>query len=63
MKRVTKGRSDNLCKGGTQRAGGICGAVRLHSQLAGDGSRGSRDMAELVNHSALLCRHQQQQKA
>jgi hypothetical protein len=58
MKRVTKSRGDDLCEGGAQRAGGICGAVRLHSQLT---INGTRDVTEFVNHSALLCRHQQQQ--
>jgi len=53
---MTKGRRDYLRKGGTQCAGRICGAARLHSQLA---VVGTGDMAEFVNHSALLCHHQQ----
>jgi hypothetical protein len=60
MKRMTKGRGDNLRKGGTQRAGRICGPVRLYSQLA---VTGTGEMTEFVNHSTLLRHHQQQQKA
>jgi hypothetical protein len=60
MKRMTKSRGDDLCKGGTQCAGRICGPVRLHSRPAADGSG---DMTEFMNHCPLLCHHQQQQQA
>ncbi len=60
MKRMTKSRGDYLRKGGTQCAGRICGPVRLRSQLA---VAGAGDMTEFVNHSTLLCHHQQQQEA
>lgn len=53
---MTKCGGDYLRKGGTQCAGRICGPARLHSQLA---VAGTGDMAEFVNHSALLCHHQQ----
>jgi hypothetical protein len=60
MKRMTEGGGDYLRKGWTQRTGRICRAVRLHSQLAADGAG---DGTQFMNHSTLLCRHQQQQKA
>jgi len=60
MKRMTKGRSDDLCKGGTQSAGLICGPVRLHLQID---MVGAGEMTEFMNHGTLLCHHQQQQKA
>jgi hypothetical protein len=60
MKRMTKSRGDDLCKGGTQCAGRIRGPVRLHSRLATDGGR---DVTEFMNHCPLLRRHQQQQQA
>jgi hypothetical protein len=60
MERMTKSRSDDLCKGGTQGAGLIGAPVRLrsHSVMARIG-----DVAEFVNHGTLLCHHQQQQEA
>jgi hypothetical protein len=57
MKRMTKSRGDDLCKGGTQSAGRICDPVRLHSQID---VVGAGDVTEFMNHGALLC-HQQQQ--
>jgi hypothetical protein len=60
MKRMTKSGGDYLRKGRTQRAGRICGPVRLRSQLA---VAGTGNMTEFVNHSTLLCHHQQQQEA
>jgi hypothetical protein len=58
MKRMTKGGGDHLRKHGTQGAGRICGLARLRSQLT---VAGRADVAEFVNHSAVLCQHQQQQ--
>lgn len=60
MKRVTESRGDDLRKRRTQRTARICEAVRLYSQSA---VAGTGDMTEFVNHSTLLCHHQQQQKA
>ncbi len=57
---MTESRGDNLREGGTQRACPICNPTRLHSQL---GLISTGDMAEFVNHSTLLCHHQQQQEA
>jgi hypothetical protein len=57
MKRMTKSRGDDLCKGGTQSAGRICDPVRLHSQID---VVGAGDVTQFMNHGALLC-HQQQQ--
>jgi hypothetical protein len=59
MKRMTKSRGDDLCKGGTQSAGLICGPIRLYSQID---VVGTGDMTEFMNHSTLLCHHQQQQQ-
>jgi hypothetical protein len=59
MKRTTKGRSDDLCKGGTQSARLVCGPVRLHSQID---VVGAGDMTEFMNHSTLLRHHHQQQQ-
>ena len=60
MKRMTKSRGDDLCKGGAQGAGLIGAPVRLRSyaDLVRIG-----DVAEFVNHGALLCHDQQQQEA
>jgi hypothetical protein len=60
MKRMAKGRGDYLRKGGTLCAGRIGGPVRLYSQLA---VAGTGDVTEFVNHSTLLCHHQQQHEA
>ena len=60
MKRMTKSRCDDLRKGGTQRAGRICGPVRRYPQFT---VAGTGDMTEFVNHSTLLRHHQQQQEA
>jgi len=60
MKRMTKRRGDDLCKGGTQSAGLICGPVRLHLQID---VVGTGDMTEFMNQRALLCHDQQQQEA
>ncbi|MGA2189342.1 MAG: hypothetical protein ABSH33_12490 [Steroidobacteraceae bacterium] len=60
MKRMAKSRGDNLCKGGTQRAGLIGCFVGLHSQVD---VVGAQDMTEFMNHGTLLCHHQQQQQA
>jgi hypothetical protein len=58
MKRMTESRGDDLCKGGTQRAGLIRSSVRLHLQID---VVGTGDMAEFMDHGSLLCRHHQQQ--
>jgi hypothetical protein len=60
MKRMTESRGDDLCKGGAQSAGLVCGLVRLHSQID---VVGTGDMTELMNHGSLLCQQQQQQQA
>lgn len=60
MKRMTKGRGDDLCKSGAQRADPIGGAVGLHSQID---VVGTGDVAEFMNHGTLLRHQQQQQKA
>jgi hypothetical protein len=59
MKRMTKRRGDDLCKGGTQSAGLICGSVRLRLQID---VVGTGDVTEFMNHSPLLRRHHQQQQ-
>jgi hypothetical protein len=53
---MTESRRDYLCEGGTQRARRIGSGVRLHPQIAADGTG---NMTELVNQSTLLCRDQQ----
>jgi hypothetical protein len=60
MKRMTESRRDDLCKGGTQSAGLICGPVRLHSEID---VVGLGEVTELMNHGSLLCHQQQQQQA
>jgi hypothetical protein len=59
MKRMTESRRDDLREGGTQCTRRIGGRVRLHPQIAVDGSG---EMTEFVNQSTLLCRDQQQQE-
>jgi hypothetical protein len=59
MKRMTESRRDYLCEGGTQCARRVGGRVRLHPQIAVDGTG---DMTEFVNQSTLLCCDQQQQE-
>ena len=65
MKRMTESRRDYLCEGGTQCARRIGGRVRLHPQIAADGTGadGTGDVTEFVNQSTLLCCNQQQQEA
>ena len=60
MKRMTKSRGDDLCKGGTQSAALICGRVRLRLQID---VVGTEDVTEFMNHSTLLRRHHQQQQS
>jgi hypothetical protein len=60
MERMAESRRERLSIGRAQCAGRICGPVRLRSQLP---VGGARDVTELVNHSTLLCHHQQQQEA
>jgi hypothetical protein len=59
MKRMTESRRDHVCEGGTQFARRVGGRVRLHAQMAADGTA---DMTEFVNQSTLLCCDQQQQE-
>ncbi len=59
MERMTESRRDDLCEDGTKCARRIGGRVRLHPQIAVDGTR---EMTDFVNQSTLLCRDQQQQE-
>jgi hypothetical protein len=59
MERMTESRRDDLCEDGTQCARRIGRRVRLHPQIAVDGTR---EMTDFVNQSTLLCRDQQQQE-
>jgi hypothetical protein len=60
MKRMTKGWGDYLCKSGTECTGRVFDPARLRPKnFASDAG----DMTEFVNHSTLLCHHQQHQEA
>jgi hypothetical protein len=59
MKRMTKGGSDNLREGGTQGTAPVGARVGLRLDLD---MISAGDMAQFVNHGALLRHHQQQQE-
>jgi hypothetical protein len=56
---VTESRGDDLGKHGTERARSICRAARIDSQVR---LIGRGEVTQLVIHSTLLRRQQQQQK-
>jgi hypothetical protein len=56
---VTEGRGDDLRKRGTQRAWSICGTADIDPQVR---LIGGGEVTQLVMHSTLLRRQQQQQK-
>lgn len=59
MERMAEGRRDDLREGGAECTGRIRHAARSHLKL---GAVGTGEMAEFMNHGALLRHDQQQQK-